>query len=267
MKRRPPIAPRNAATEAFFGWKGGSATGFARAFLPISRNEERTSWHCHGRTRDLHCRSSAYRAWRAPRIPDGVHEWPGLHRLHKSPAGIDPAERRHRDGRPARKPAAATCRQRGPWLLFLPPCPPDPNSIEMAFFKTRGGREATDPPGTANAPWKTTGGKVLDRFPDHDRRNLFAASGYRTDRSENAQTFPEDPRSGFPGTANPGPPGVLQRFRNGLSALARRSRYPASRSLRVRRSGAIPPACRESTRYPEVDHSRSPAHVGSGSAS
>ena len=85
------------------------------------------------------------------------------------------------DNLPAHKVAAAEAaiRERGAWLLFLPPYSPDLNPIEMAFSKLKAHlkRMAFR---TIDDLWKGTG-KILELFSDQECQNFFKAAGYGAD--------------------------------------------------------------------------------------
>ena len=70
-------------------------------------------------------------------------------------------------------------RQRGAWLLFLPPYSPDLNPIEMAFSKLKAllrKRAAR----TFDAI-TTALGEICDLFSIAECRNFFKAAGYEAD--------------------------------------------------------------------------------------
>ncbi len=74
------------------------------------------------------------------------------------------------------KEAGAALRENGCWVLFLPPCSPDPNPIEQAFSKLKahlrriGARNFTD---LFNAI-----GEVCELFSPQECWNYFQAAGY-----------------------------------------------------------------------------------------
>lgn len=72
--------------------------------------------------------------------------------------------------------ATQAVREKGAWLLFLPPYSPDLNPIEMAFSKLKTlVRKAAAR--TYEALWRTVG-QVCDLFTENDCRNFFEAAGY-----------------------------------------------------------------------------------------
>ena len=75
--------------------------------------------------------------------------------------------------------AADLVRQRGPWLLFLPPYSPDLNPIEMASSKPKSlprkkAARTFDDISTAVSD-------ICDLFDPHQWRNFFKAAGYKGD--------------------------------------------------------------------------------------
>ena len=82
------------------------------------------------------------------------------------------------DNLPAHKVAAAQAaiRERGAWLLFLPPYSPDLNPIELAFSKLKAHMKRLAPR-TVDAVWKSAG-KILELFSKQECANFFAASSY-----------------------------------------------------------------------------------------
>lgn len=71
--------------------------------------------------------------------------------------------------------AAETMRDLGAWFLFLPPCSPDLNPIEMAFAKLKAliRRAAAR---TYDALWQAVG-QVCNLFTDEECYNVFKAAG------------------------------------------------------------------------------------------
>ena len=79
-----------------------------------------------------------------------------------------------------KSPAAAKAlRDIGAWFLFLPPCSPDLNPIEMAFSKLKALIRKVAAR-TYNELWQAVG-HVCDLFSDEECYNFFKAAGYRTD--------------------------------------------------------------------------------------
>ena len=82
------------------------------------------------------------------------------------------------DNLPVHKVAAAQAaiKERGAWLLFLPPYSPDLNPMELAFSKLKAHikRLALR---TVGDPWKAVGA-ILELFSKQECANLFSATGY-----------------------------------------------------------------------------------------
>ena len=72
--------------------------------------------------------------------------------------------------------AAQTLRDKGAWLLFLPPYSPDLNPIEMAFSKLKAHLRAAGAR-TFDALWRAIG-SICDLFSPQECWNYFAAAGY-----------------------------------------------------------------------------------------
>ncbi len=72
--------------------------------------------------------------------------------------------------------AEQTIRDRGAWLLFLPPYSPDLNPIEMAFSKLKAHlrKRAVR---TIDALWSAIG-EICDLYEPAECRNYFIAAGY-----------------------------------------------------------------------------------------
>ena len=70
-------------------------------------------------------------------------------------------------------------RDRGAWLLFLPPYSPDLNPIEMAFSKLKAllRKKAARSFDTLSEAL----GEICDLFDPTQCRNFFKAAGYETD--------------------------------------------------------------------------------------
>ena len=85
------------------------------------------------------------------------------------------------DNLPAHKVAAAKAaiKERGAWLLFLPPYSPDFNPIELAFSKLKAHMKRLAPR-TVEDVWKSAG-KILELFSKQECTNFFNASGYGPD--------------------------------------------------------------------------------------
>jgi transposase len=72
--------------------------------------------------------------------------------------------------------AEAAIRDKGAWMLFLPPYSPDLNPIEMAFSKLKTLlRKAAAR--TYEQVWKSLG-EICDLFEPKECRNYFQAAGY-----------------------------------------------------------------------------------------
>jgi transposase len=82
------------------------------------------------------------------------------------------------DNLPAHKGPVAekAIRDKGAWVLFLPPYRPDLNPIEMAFAKLKAHLRAKAVR-TIDALWKAIG-KICDLFQPQECNNYFAAAGY-----------------------------------------------------------------------------------------
>lgn len=82
------------------------------------------------------------------------------------------------DNLPAHKvaDAKAAIKERGAWLLFLPPYSPDLNPIELAFSKLKAHLKRLAPR-TVDGVWKCTR-QILELFSKQECTNFFAASGY-----------------------------------------------------------------------------------------
>jgi transposase len=72
--------------------------------------------------------------------------------------------------------AEAAIRQRGAWILFLPPYSPDLNPIEMAFAKLKAHLRARAVR-SIDALW-TEIGHICDLFEPTECQNYFTAAGY-----------------------------------------------------------------------------------------
>jgi transposase len=82
------------------------------------------------------------------------------------------------DNLPAHKSPVAekAIRDKGAWVLFLPPYSPDLNPIAMAFAKLKAHLRAKAVR-TIDALWKAIG-KICDLFQPQECNNYFAAAGY-----------------------------------------------------------------------------------------
>ena len=82
------------------------------------------------------------------------------------------------DNLPAHKSPAAeqAIRERGAWLMFLPPYSPDLNPIEMAFAKLKAHLRALAMR-TIDELWKAIG-QICDLFTPEECANYFEAAGY-----------------------------------------------------------------------------------------
>ena len=82
------------------------------------------------------------------------------------------------DNLPAHKVAAAEAaiKERGAWLLFLPPYSPDLNPIELAFSKLKAHMKRLALR-TVDELWRGVG-TILDLFSKQECTNFFKAAGY-----------------------------------------------------------------------------------------
>jgi transposase len=82
------------------------------------------------------------------------------------------------DNLPAHKSPLAekAIRDKGAWVLFLPPYSPDLNPIEMAFAKLKAHLRARAVR-TIDALWKAIG-QICDLFEPEECKNYFVAAGY-----------------------------------------------------------------------------------------
>jgi transposase len=82
------------------------------------------------------------------------------------------------DNLPAHKSPIAekAIRDKGAWVLFLPPYSPDLNAIEMAFAKLKADLRARAVR-TIDALWRAIG-QICDLFEPEECKNYFAAAGY-----------------------------------------------------------------------------------------
>ncbi|APH70213.1 IS630 family transposase [Aquibium oceanicum] len=110
----------------------------------------------------------------------GRHERRDIRTLRRDPAGAGthPGDVVILDnvGFHKNERAADPVRQRGAWLLFLPPYSPDLNPIEMAFSKLKAllrKKAARTFDGISTAV-----GDICDLFDPQQCRNFFKAAGY-----------------------------------------------------------------------------------------
>ena len=75
--------------------------------------------------------------------------------------------------------ARADLRERGAWILFLPPYSPDLNPIEMAFSKLKAHLRRIGAR-TIDALWRAVG-EICDLFDPDECWNYFKAAGYGHD--------------------------------------------------------------------------------------
>jgi transposase len=73
--------------------------------------------------------------------------------------------------------AETVIRDKGAWLLFLPPYSPDLNPIEMAFSKLKAHLRAKAAR-TIDELWKVIG-NICTLFSPEECSNYFTAEGYR----------------------------------------------------------------------------------------
>ncbi len=72
--------------------------------------------------------------------------------------------------------AAELLKAKGAWFLFLPPCSPDLNPIEMAFSKLKSHLRRIGAR-TIDALWKAVG-EICDLYEPDECWNYFIAAGY-----------------------------------------------------------------------------------------
>jgi len=75
--------------------------------------------------------------------------------------------------------AAAILKARGAWFLFLPPCSPDLNPIEMAFAKLKAHLRKAKAR-TIDALWKAVG-SICELYSPDECWNYLKAAGYVAD--------------------------------------------------------------------------------------
>ena len=80
--------------------------------------------------------------------------------------------------------ALAAIRERGAWLLFLPPCSPDLKPTGPAFLKPKA-RMKRLALGTVGDLWNGAGA-ILELFSRQECANLFSATGYGANQNGNA---------------------------------------------------------------------------------
>ena len=76
-------------------------------------------------------------------------------------------------------PISTIVERRGAWLLFMPPCSPDFNPMELAFSKFKAHMKRLKPH-TLDDLWKAAG-RVCELFKPEKCMNSFAADGYATE--------------------------------------------------------------------------------------
>ncbi len=77
------------------------------------------------------------------------------------------------------KRAEALVRERGAWLLFLPPYSPDLNPIELAYSKLK--EHLRKHAARSFEAICTAAGQICDLFTPTECRNFFKAAGYEAD--------------------------------------------------------------------------------------
>ena len=112
---------------------------------------------------------------------DGPHD---LRDLRVHPTRPNAARRRHSQSCDRSPAAEQAIRERGAWLLFLPPYSPDLNPIEMAFAKLKAHLRAMAMR-TIDELWKAIG-QICDLFTPEECANYFKAAGYRYKRASGA---------------------------------------------------------------------------------
>lgn len=80
--------------------------------------------------------------------------------------------------------AAEALRRKGCWFLFLPPCSPDLNPVEMAFSKLKAHLKRRRPR-TFDALFKALG-QICDLFDPEECWNSLKPTGYASDWTQTA---------------------------------------------------------------------------------
>ena len=124
----------------------------------------------------------------APRVPDGPMDGPAFITCIKARLApiLDEGDVVVPDNLPAHRVAAALAaiRERGAWLLFLPPCSPDLNPTGPAFPKPKA-RMKRLALGTVGDLWNGAGA-ILELFSRQECADLFSATGYGANQNGNA---------------------------------------------------------------------------------
>ena len=124
----------------------------------------------------------------APWVPDGPMDGPALITCIKARLAptLDEGDVVVPDNLPAHNVAAALAaiRERGAWLLFLPPCSPDLNPTGPAFPKPKA-RMKQLALGTVGDLWNGAGA-ILELFSRQECADLFSATGYGANQNGNA---------------------------------------------------------------------------------
>src|ERR1700677_2050082 len=99
-------------------------------------------------------------------------------RAHPTPPHAARGRHRHpgQSARSYKPPAEQAIRERGAWLVFLPPYSPDLNPIKMAFAKLKAHLRAMAMR-TSDELWKAIG-QICDLFAPQECANYFKAAGY-----------------------------------------------------------------------------------------
>ena len=124
----------------------------------------------------------------APRVPDGPMDGPAFITCIKARLApiLDEGDVVVPDNLPAHRVAAALAaiRERGAWLLFLPPCSPDLNPTGPAFPQPKAHMKRLAL-GTVGDLWNGAGA-ILELFSRQECADLFSATGYGANQNGNA---------------------------------------------------------------------------------
>lgn len=119
----------------------------------------------------------------APWVIDGAMDGDAFVQYIKTQLGptLTPGDVVVLDNLPAhkRQDAEEAVRERGAWLLFLPPYSPDLNPIELAFSKLKAHLKRMTPR-TVDDLWRAAG-KICELFEPIECKNFFKADGYDPD--------------------------------------------------------------------------------------
>ena len=125
----------------------------------------------------------------APWVPDGPMDGPAFITCIKTRLAptLDEGDVVVPDNLPAHRVAAALAaiRERGAWLLFLPPCSPDLNPTGPAFPQPKAHMKRLAL-GTVGDLWNGAGA-ILELFSRQECADLFSATGYGANQNGNAR--------------------------------------------------------------------------------